>query len=172
MDGNTVSWCNSYTDEGNNIVYSGDMTSANPEAAEYLLFRDNMPNGVFMCNAFGALPESKYTFIVARLPEGADFGYSYMVNPDDIIFQVPLVMTSRQMSMAVYVDGRFVFTDRAIGYGRVNRGDVTTRDLIKSQVDMADMSLTLNDYMANTHYDGETVDLTTGDKSALISLLS
>lgn len=172
MGGNTVSWCNSYTDEGNNIVYSGDMTSANPEAAEYLLFRNNMPNGVFMCNAFGAQPESKYTFIVARLPEGAEFDYNHMVNPDDIIFQVPLVMTSRQMSMAVYVDGRFVFTDRATGNGRVNRGDVTTRELIQSQVDIADMSLTLNDYMANTHYDGETVDLTTDDKSALISLLS
>ena len=37
---------------------------------------------------------------------------------------------------------------------------------------MSYMSLTLNDYMANTHHDGETVDLTTDDKSALISLLS
>lgn len=176
MDGKTVSWCNSYTDEGNNIVYSGDMTSANPEAAEYLLFRNDMPNGVFMCNAFGAQPESKYTFIVARLPEGTEFDYNHMVNPDDIIFQVPLVMTSRQMSMAIYINdgstGRFIFTDRAVGNGRVNKGDVTIQDMIQSQIDMTYMSLTLNDYMANTHHDGETVDLTTGDKSALISLLS
>jgi len=172
MDGNTVSWCNSYTDEGNNIVYSGDMTSANPEAAEYLLFRNNMPNGVFMCNAFGAQPESKYTFIVARLPEGAEFDYNHMVNPDDIIFQTPLVMTSRQMSMAIYVDGRFIFTDRATGNGRVNGGNVTTRDLIKSQVDMADMSLVLNDFIGDTYRYGEKVDLSTDDKSALISLLA
>lgn len=172
MDGNTVSWCNSYTDEGDNIVYSGDMTSANPEAAEYLLFRNNMPNGVFMCNAFGAQPESKYTFIVARLPEGAEFDLNHMVNPDDIIFQTPLVMTSRQMSMAIYVDGRFIFTDRATGDGRVNRGNVTTRDLIKSQVDMADMSLVLNDFIGDTYRYGEKVDLSTDDKSALISLLS
>ena len=171
IDGDTVSWCNSYTDEGNNIVYSGDMTSANPEAAEYLLFRNDMPNGVFMCNSYCAEPESKYTFIVARLPEGAEFDYNHMVNPDDIIFQTPMVMTGNQMSMAIYVDGRFIFTDRATGNGRVAQAGVTTRDLIQSQVDMSKMVLTLNDYMTNVSPDGEDVKLT-DDKSALISLLS
>ena len=172
MDGNTVSWCNSYADEGGNIVYSGDMTSANPEAAEYLLFRNDMPNGVFMCNSYYAAPESKYTFIVARLPEGTEFGHNHMVNPDDIIFQTPMVMTGNQMSMAIYVDGRFIFTDRATGNGRVATAGVTTRDLIKSQVDMADMSLVLNDFIGDTYHFGEKVDLSTDDKSALISLLS
>ena len=175
IDGNTVSWCNAYTDEGNNIVYSGDMTSANPEAAEYLLFRNNMPNGIFMCNSFCAEPESKYTFIVARLPEGTEFRDNHVVNPDDIIFQTPMVMTGRQMSMAIYVDGRFIFTNRATGNGRVARAGVTTRDLIQSQIDMADMSLTLNGFVQLEHFsdrDEDVVDLTTDDKSALISLLS
>ena len=172
IDGDTVSWCNSYTDEGDNIVYSGDMTSADPEAAEYLLFRNDMPNGVFMVNSFCAEPESKYTFIVARLPKGEDFGYNHMVNPDDIIFQTPLVMTGGQMSMAIYVDGKFIFTDRATGNGRVNQGGITTRDLIQSQIDMADMSLTLDDFERHTDPNGEVIDLTTDDKSALISLLS
>jgi len=171
IDGNTVSWCNSYTDEGNNIVYSGDMTSADPEAAEYLLFRNDMPNGVFTCNSFCAEPESKYTFIVARLPEGTEFDCNHMVNPDDIIFQTPMVMTGNQMSMAIYVDGRFIFTDRAIGNGRVAKAGITTRDLIQSQIDMSGMILTLNDYMKNVSPDGEDVKLT-DDKSALISLLS
>ena len=171
IDGNTVSWCNSYTDEGNNIVYSGDMTSANPEAAEYLLFRNDMPNGVFTCNSFCAEPGSKYTFIVARLPEGAEFDYNHMVNPDDIIFQTPMVMTGNEMSMAIYVDGRFIFTDRATGNGRVAKAGITTRDLIQSQIDMSGMVLTLNEYMKNVSPDGEDVKLT-DDKSALISLLS
>ena len=175
IDGNTVSWCNSYTDEYNNIVYSGDMTSADPDAAEYLLFRNDMPNGVFMCNSYCAEPESKYTFIVARLPEGAEFDTNHMVHPDDIIFQTPMVMTRNQMSMAIYVDGRFIFTDRATGNGRVARAGITTRDLIQSQIDMADMSLTLNGFAQLGHFsdrDEDVVDLTTDDKSALISLLS
>jgi hypothetical protein len=172
IDGKTVSWCNSYTDEGNNIVYSGDMTSADPEAAEYLLFRNDMPNGVFMCNSFCAEPESKYTFIVARLPEGEEFDYNHVVDPDDIIFQTPMVMTGKQMSMAIYVDGKFIFTNRATGNNRVAQAGVTTRDLIQSQIDMADMSLTLNEFIDHTELDGEVVDLTTDDKSALISLLA
>jgi hypothetical protein len=171
IDGKTVSWCNSYTDEGNNIVYSGDMTSAYPEAAEYLLFRRNMPNGVFTCNSYCADSKSKYTFIVARLPEGKEFDYGHMVNPDDIIFQTPMVMTGNEMSMAIYVDGRFIFTDRATGNGRVAQAGITTRDLIQSQIDMSGMVLTLNDYMTNVSPDGEDVKLT-DDKSALISLLS
>ena len=172
IDGNTVSWCNSYHDERNNIVYSGDMTSARPDAAEYLLFRNNMPNGVFTCNSYYAEPESKYTFIVARLPKSGNFGHNHMVNPNDIIFQTPLVMTGAQMSMAVYVDGRFIFTDRATGKNRVAQAGVTTRDLIQSQIDMSKMALTLNDYMGDTYHTGEKVDLTTDDKSALISLLA
>jgi len=171
IDGNTVSWCNSHTDEGNNIVYSGDMTSATPEAAEYLLFRNDMPNGVFTCNSYCVDPGSKYTFIVARLPEGVEFDYNHMVNSDDIIFQTPMVMTGNQMSMAIYVDGRFIFTDRATGSGRIAKAGVTTRDLIQSQIDMSDMTLTLNDYMDLTSPNGEDVKLT-DDKSALISLLS
>ena len=171
IDGNVVSWCNSYTDEGNNIVYSGDMTSADPEASEYLLFRNDMPNGVFTCNGYCAEPESKYTFIVARLPEGESFDTNHMVHPDDIIFQTPMVMTSKQMSMAIYVDGKFIFTNRATGNGRVARAGVTTRDLIQSQIDMSGMALTLNEYMVHTSSDGEDIKLT-DDKSALISLLS
>jgi hypothetical protein len=171
IDGDTVSWCNSYANENKGIVYSGDMTSADPEAAEYLLFRNNMPNGVFMCNSYCAEPESKYTFIVARLPEGEDFGYNHIVNPDDIIFQTPLVMTGNQMSMAIYVDGRFIFTDRITGNDRVAQAGVTTRDLIQSQIDMSNMVLTLDGYMENVSSDGEDVKLT-DDKSALISLLA
>jgi len=171
IDGNTVSWCNGLHDERNNIVYSGDMTSARPEAAEYLLFRNDMPNGVFMCNSYCAEPESKYTFIVARLPEGENFRHNHVVNPNDIIFQTPLVMTGAQMSMAIYVDGRFIFTDRATGNGRVAKAGITTRDLIQSQIDMSGMVLTLNEYMTNVSPDGEDVKLT-DDKSALISLLA
>jgi hypothetical protein len=130
-----------------------------------------MPNGVFMCNSYCANPKSKYTFIVARLPEGEEFGYNHMVNPDDIIFQTPMEMTGGQMSMAIYVDGRFIFTDRAIGNNRVAKAGVTTRDLIQSQIDMSGMTLTLNDYMDKTSPDGEDVKLT-DDKSALISLLA
>tara|TARA_R100000654_G_scaffold328_2_gene1198 strand:+ start:5148 stop:6947 length:1800 start_codon:yes stop_codon:yes gene_type:complete len=172
IDGKTISWCNSYTDAGNNIVYSGDMTSADPEASEYLLFRNDMPNGIFMCNNYSGASEAKYTFIVARLPEGESFNTNHMVHPDDIIFQTPMVMRSNQMSMAIHIGSRFIFTDRAIGNGRVARAGVTTRDLIQSQIEMADMSLTLNEFIDHTELDGEVVDLTTDDKSALISLLS
>jgi hypothetical protein len=73
-------------------------------------------------------------------------------------------MTGNQMSMAIYVDGRFIFTDRAIGNGRVAKAGITTRDLIQSQIDMSGMVL-------NVSPDGEDVKLT-DDKSALISLLS
>lgn len=171
INGNTVSWCNGFQNSDSSVVYSGDMTSADPEAAEYFLFRNNMPNGVFMCNNYSGAPESKYTFIVARLPEGTEFGFGHMVNPDDIIFQTPMVMTGRQMSMAIYVDGKFIFTDRATGNGRVAKAGVTTRDLIQSQIDMSGMALTLNEYMVHTSSDGEDIKLT-DDKSALISLLS
>ena len=172
IDGQTISWCNSYNDEGSNIVYSGDMTYADPEASEYLLFRNDIPNGIFMCNNYSGTPEAKYTFIVARLPEGKSFNANHMVHPDDIIFQTPMVMRSNHMSMAIHVGSRFIFTDRAIGNNRVARAGITTENLIQSQIEMSDMSLTLNEFIDHTELDGEVVDLTTDDKSALISLLS
>ena len=179
IDGRVISWCNAYRDETANIVYSGDMTSANPEATECLLFRHNMPNGIFKVNNFSRVAGAKYTFFVAKHTKDA-FGKNHMVDPNDIIFQTPLAFgTDMEMSMAIYINGRFIFTDRAVGRNHIARANGTTTSLIQSQIDMADMSFDLtrhleysSAHLCDENHTGDCIDLTTDDKSALISLLS
>ena len=180
LDGQKIGWNASYNDES--IVYSGDMTSANPEATECLWFTDGLKDGVFAINGYQSKIDAKFTFFVAKVSKDiSNYGRGYMVNPDDIIFKTQLSLSSLQMTAAIFTDGQFIFTNRGLGNSRVSNADFL-KGYIDSQIKLSNCSPMLNDYLytenSEVYMDYETnipkdcFDLTTDDKSALISLLS
>jgi len=180
LDGQKIGWNATYNNES--IVYSGDMTSANPEATECLWFTDGLKDGVFAINGYQSKIDAKFTFFVAKVSKDiSNYGRGYMVNPDDIIFKTQLSLSSLQMTAAIFTDGQFIFTNRGLGNSRVSNADFL-KGYIDSQIKLSNCSPMLNDYLytenSEVYMDYETnipkdcFDLTTDDKSALISLLS
>ena len=68
MNGMSYGWCYAYKDK--NIVFSGDMVNADPEAAECFLFKDEAPDGRLSVNIFSGYGKGrKLRFFVAEASE-------------------------------------------------------------------------------------------------------
>ena len=85
-DGTRIGWNAYFKDTGHKIIYSGDMTHANPEASEVLYMQGGCPNGMIKVNRYSGYEGSRFKLMVAQskvdsLPE------NYMVDPNTIKFQ-------------------------------------------------------------------------------------
>jgi hypothetical protein len=66
IDDKKTGWNSDYTNDGNTIIYSGDMTLANPEATELLYAKEGkfLP-GIVKVNLYNGNDNSKFKFFVA-----------------------------------------------------------------------------------------------------------
>lgn len=84
-NGAKVGWNGNFYTNDQDIIYSGDMTHADPEAAEVLYMRSGCPNGMVKVNRYSGNKGSKYVFSVGqrRIDQ---WGRNYMIDPNDIKF--------------------------------------------------------------------------------------
>jgi len=176
LDGQKIGWNSNYYTDEKSIVYSGDMTSAIPEACEYMFCRQGLKDGIISVNAYNAQPDSKYRFFVGQTYD--DFTVSRETPDQSMIdFSAPMTITG-ESCIGFYVDGRIYFSDLNQGGGRVSRFTQKTKSMIEYFVDTKDSFvywdeiLTLAGYKIVTDDEECDVDLSDGDISTMISLLS
>lgn len=64
--GHQIGWNSMYRDETQTIVYSGDMTNADPEATELVYFKNGVEDGLININMFNGTSNAKYRLFVAK----------------------------------------------------------------------------------------------------------
>ena len=176
LDGSKIGWNSTFYSDEKNIVYSGDMTSANPEACEYMFCKYGLEDGIISVNAYNAQPDSKYRFFVGQTND--DFTVSRETPSESMIdFSAPMSITG-ESCIGFYVDGRIYFSDLNQGGGRVSSFTKKTKSMIEYFVDTKDSFvywdeiLTLAGCKIVVGDDECDVDLSDGDVSTMISLLS
>lgn len=92
-----------------NMLFSGDMTNADPEATEIMYCRGNWPDCTVRVNRFNGVDGSKFRLFfgtdkIKNLPK------NYMVNPDTIRFVEDFVSDKKEMTVAVVSDNTAYFT--------------------------------------------------------------
>lgn len=123
INGGTYGWNASYKDRENKIIYSGDMTTAHPEATELFYIDCKCPDGKVSVNQFNGSPKSQFKFFVAR-QEKKDAYYSQRVDvkvdPNNVLaeFIIP-VDNEREKQCALIVDNKVFLMDLTQGGGRV-----------------------------------------------------
>lgn len=141
--GNHYGWNSSYYSDEADVIYSGDMTNADPEAAELYYFKKGVPDGVVNLNKFNGSDISHYRLFVAkeRMLEklaGRKSRYSYgfrdeldfMCDPNNIVFEAMLDFNgSGQQSIAYLHNSRLYLMQLQSGYGRVSTR--TNNDIIQ-----------------------------------------
>lgn len=177
--GNRISWCSDYSK--NDVVYSGDMTYADPEAAESIMFKNNVNDGIFYINRFNGAPNSKYIFTISQndmdvLPK------NYMVDPNTIKFQANMVSSDKRGSMLGYVcNKQLYFCSLDVSNNRVNviDPDVYKDVLHRKAVSFLDLEMVLMDsgfniYAENiqTEEDASIIDLSELNKDTIIDFLT
>ena len=116
VNGTAIGWNNRYR-EDNEVVFSGDMTNADPEATEVMWFKKEPMDSIISVSEFHG--ESKYNYDIFIAQESAtDFSKSYMVDPRNVIYRTNLSFeNARDVTLGFFQDGKFVFHSCQIGKG-------------------------------------------------------
>jgi hypothetical protein len=89
--GNKIGWNSAYYNMDNSVVYSGDMTNADPEATEILYYQKTGPQGFININRYNGSDGSKYKLFVANEGVNTTIRKNYMVDPTHITFDAMCV---------------------------------------------------------------------------------
>ena len=169
------------------VIYSGDMTNANPEAVELLYIRDSAPDGIVKLNKFSGKDDSKFRFFFANEVLDMNKMYGHMVDPNNIKFDTMIDFQGQgEKTIGMLIDGRFTLMDFNTGDRRVSRGGKYVGTILDSIKNKADSFIPLKDILLKAGFkiwepakEGEEVevkapdiDFTSLEKSTLLKLFS
>lgn len=104
------------------VIYSGDMTSAYPEAVELLFIAGSAPNGIIKLNKYNGEDDSKFRFFFANESIDKEKLYGHMVDPNNIKFDTMIDFQGQgEKTIGMLIDGRFALMDFQMGKNRVSR---------------------------------------------------
>lgn len=184
-ENNDIGWNGSYVQK--DVIYSGDMTYADPEAAELLYFNGNI-NQTYMIlvNKYNGDLQSKFKLFIAtenmydKLPKSRtriDDINQIMVDPNNIKFEAMIDMTEAfQMNVGFIKDNKFYFMASKSGDSRVTLFADNINKLMQhvnavradSYIDMEELLIEAGFTKSKT----AELDLTNPSKDLLISLFS
>lgn len=116
QNGIRLGWNTMHKDE--NLLFSGDMTDANPEATEIFYSRGAFPNCTIRVNRFNGEEGSKFRIFFAQ-NEVEGLPQNYMVEADDIRFQEDLTSIEKETTVAVVYKNKVYFSAVSSGNGRL-----------------------------------------------------
>ena len=125
LNGRVIAWNSDFfyghrTDGIPSVVFSGDMTNANPEAVELLYARNDCPDGIVKLNKFRGEDDSKFRFFFATECLKPYNMKNHMVDPNNIRFDVMIPFEGQgQKTIGMVLDNRFYLMDMCTGKSRV-----------------------------------------------------
>ena len=172
IDGKKIGWNSHYDEDG--LVYSGDMTSANPEASELLYCSSGMPDCIIQTNLYNGDSDSKYSIFLAKVPNWSKHD-SPMIDPNHIIYQTKTEMKNQEQVNGMFVNNRFYFMDLGAGSTRVSRNSTHKLDYLRHRKETAECYVPLKATLELAGFEivseNADIDLTQADKSLLIDLM-
>ena len=116
--GSSIGWNASYRDN-NEIVFSGDMTDADPEAAEVMWFKNQPVDSIVSVLRYSGNLKYAYDIFVAQ-ESATDFKRNYMVDPRNIIYKARMNFENKSdVTIGYFKDGKFMFHSCNVGNGQV-----------------------------------------------------
>jgi hypothetical protein len=148
--GEKIGWNSDYYNEGKNVVFSGDMVDADPEAAEmfYASGKGQLPNGNLILNRFNGTENSKYKLFFGQ-DNIANFGKNYMVDPNTIKFAEYGNSTSKEQIVGRIQDNKLLVYVADLSGSQVSAWDNTVNQSFASQ---AKSFLMLKDVLLRAGY--------------------
>lgn len=181
-NGRHYGWNGDYHgEEFGKIIYSGDMTSADPEAAECLYIERGAPNSVVAVNKFSGSANSKFKLFVAVDPDKNDLQRTRefknaMVDPNKIVFEAEIEHDSDGTKNVVKIEnGRMIMSNFETG-GHSRVPSVSMSKIIEEQSKVkANSYISLEELLIKAGFElveeEADIDLTQLSKNDLIKLV-
>ena len=119
-NGHKYGWNANYYNDRKTVIYSGDMTSANPEASEVMYMANDCPDGMIKVNRYSGNAGSKFKFCVAQ-SEVDSLPRNYMIDPNTIKFETEVESTDAESFIGFITDNRLYMCDFKTGNTQVSR---------------------------------------------------
>lgn len=182
--GNRYGWAADYYDKDKKIIFSGDMTNANPEASElFYLGRDvtdgNVSVNLYCPNFDYDESERKFKIFIASENCENSLKKGYMVEPNNIIFETELSFDNGNMKkIGCICNGKFVFMNITVGNQKITA--TVAAEIIQEQmnnktesyVDLRPILEKAGFNIVDEIIDESTLDFSEPKKSDLINLFS
>ena len=187
INGNRISWNTSYynrSGHNSDVVYSGDMTDANPHATECIKFSNTTQNGIFAINRYNGREGSKFEMFMSQskmFDHNKVKTLPYMVDPNTIVFKTECISDKAQKMLAILCDGKVYLSNLSVGNGIVaNYNHTTPADIYNIYVLKSQTVLMMYQLLEEVGYkkvddetkDENTVDFRTATKADIIALFS
>ena len=114
--GSSIGW-NAEYGKDEEILFSGDMTDADPEAAEVMWFKNQPTDSIVSVNEFRGNNKYEYDIFVAQ-ESATDFKKNYMVDPRNIIYKARMNFENKSnVTIGYFKNNKFVFHSCNVGKG-------------------------------------------------------
>lgn len=133
MKGTRYGWNSYYAGDG--VVFSGDMTNADPEATEMFYCAKEMPDGIFKLNRFNGKEGSRARIFFGQ-QKIKELSKSYMVNPASIKFKADIFPQDREAIIGGVFDNRAYIFSSESGNTRVSTNSTDLYESMKRKMMM------------------------------------
>ncbi len=116
--GQHIGWNSSYRNAEKSVVFSGDMTSADPEATELMYMANGCPEGFLSVARYNGLQGSRFDIILGS-QHIVNLSHNYMVDPNNIHLRVECTSDTCEQTCAYVKDNQFVLMSFKTGNSRV-----------------------------------------------------
>lgn len=138
-NGYKIGWNAGYNSHG--IVFSGDMTNADPEATEMFYIKKGMPDGTIYLNRYHGSDGSKYQLFFGQ-QHIKNLKLNYMVDPNNISLRVDGVSDSAQQIVGQVYNNKIYFLTTGLGNTRVsNKATNELSNMLDSYMDLKELLL-------------------------------
>ncbi len=118
ITGNIIGWNADYKKD-EDIIFSGDMTNANPEASEVMWFKNQPVDSIVSVSEYNGDKKYEYDLFVTQ-ESSTDFNRGYMVDPRNIIYKARMQFENKKdVTLGYFKDGKFIFHSCNVGNGIV-----------------------------------------------------
>jgi hypothetical protein len=174
IDGEKIGWNSDFYNEEKTVIYSGDITSANPEATELLYASSGFKPLIIKVNLYSGDINSRFKFFIAK-EKINNLKANYMVNPNNILFNNEMKMESREQSLGIITGDKFVIAKFRTGK-KVVSGKSITNKYIDYTLNTLDCYVNMQKVLKEAGFefveDNAEIDLTNLSKDTLIELFS
>ena len=185
INGHKIGWNSQFYDDEQNIVYSGDMTNAEPEACEVIkIANPTNVKALIKINQFRGQYKSKFELFFGQ--SNKRFKYkaydNFMVDPNEIKFRATVEHENKkEMQVALVGNNKITLMEVHSGDSIVSgRNNIHNEDYINALmakteyfVDAEEMLREAGFQIVDENYTGEVdIDFANLDKDSLLSLLA
>ena len=183
IHGGKIGWNTYYSGQSENILYSGDITSAPSGAVEYIHVKEGLYDPILLLNnVYSGDDNCDYKIVIGQ---GEDMSRSIMMDPKKVWVEEMTESVKRETLLGVFLPGEgktvsFVMLNTATGSHNASTGTEHTIKFNKAFSQYCENVLSLNDLLVylgadlTDEIDDATIDLSLNalDRNTFIDLLN